>query len=339
MWAFAEYVAKVRPEVAAFESVQGAFNKGRPLMQALRERIEKRTGENWDLWHVLHNGYTLGGPSIRRRYFFVVARIPLGFETPKLDRVPLFGETIADLQNMDWEKMEDQPYGADQSWWVKEQGLQREDGMVDGHQILDVPMTRRVRGFMKYTDWGNRETLAEICERVYEAHDGQFPADVVDSVVAGWPEKDYRLGYNQPIRWDPERAGRVVTGSGMHVVVHPYEPRTITLREAYRLQGFPDNWLLKPAVDMADTSTRDGFRKACPWPGKGIPVQAGKWMSGWVKRAIDGEPGQWRGDVIGDRERVVDTTHDYKKLYDPRAGVFRDARNKKVKEAMANRIA
>lgn len=339
MWAFVEYVSKCNPEVAVFESVQGAFRKGRPLMQALREKLEQLTGDNWDLWHVLHNGYVLGGPSIRKRYFFVVSRIPLGFETPPLDRVPMFGETICDLEGMDYEKVGDQPYGGEASWWVKEQGLQREDGLVDGHSILDVPMVKRVRGFMKYTDWENREVLADIVKRVYEAHDGQFPADLVDDVVQRWPEKDYRLGYNQPIRWDPDRAGRVVTGSGMHIVVHPFEPRTITLREAYRLQGFPDEWRLEPAVQMADDGRRDGFRQAAPWPGKGIPVQAGKWMSGWVKRALDGEPGDWRGEVVGDRERVIDFTHDYKKLYDPRRGEFRDARNKDIKEAMANRPA
>jgi hypothetical protein len=48
--------------------------------------------------------------------------------------------------------------------------------------------------------------------------------------------------------------------------------------------------------------------------GKGITVDCGRWVGTWIKHALDGEPGSYRGDVIGDREWKIDVTNDYPKL-------------------------
>ena len=95
MWAFVGYVARVRPQVAVFESVQQAFTKedGHVLMRRLRAHLEEATGDTWTLYHVRHNVYTLGGPAERRRYFWVAARLPFGVEPP--DREPT--HTLVDV--------------------------------------------------------------------------------------------------------------------------------------------------------------------------------------------------------------------------------------------------
>lgn len=85
--------------------------------------------------------------------------------------------------------------------------------------------------------------------------------------------------------------------------VHYAEDRLLTHRECFRLQGFPDTWTLWPARD---------YKKLTLCPGKGVPVDAGRWLGTWVRAAFDGTPGTIRGEEIGERERKVDITNAYK---------------------------
>ena len=82
MWAFVSYVARAKPTIAAFESVQQAYVMGRPLMQQLRAYLEHETGLKYHLTHLFHNGLDHGGPANRPRYFWVVSQIPFGVEIP-----------------------------------------------------------------------------------------------------------------------------------------------------------------------------------------------------------------------------------------------------------------
>ena len=149
MWAFAEYVARVNPYIAVFESVQQAFSGGRELMQMLRTDVEQRTNQQWNLFHVKHNAAGCGGCAIRRRYFWVVARIPFGVEQTQLTAVPKLWDVIGDLHNMGntWEA---QPYGSrEPSWWIKWQRMRSESGVVDGHRSRWNPATNRAMDLLR----------------------------------------------------------------------------------------------------------------------------------------------------------------------------------------------
>jgi DNA (cytosine-5)-methyltransferase 1 len=64
------------------------------------------------------------------------------------------------------------------------------------------------------------------------------------------------------IRLDPEQPSLTVTGYVFNKFVHPYENRFITVREAARLQGFPDDVELKGSL----TSTQQQIGNAVPVP-------------------------------------------------------------------------
>lgn len=116
MWELVRYAGKVAPEIVAWESVQQAFRQGRPLMQALREELEKISGKRYRLYHVLHNNASLGGASIRRRYFWVAVRedIEFGVESNgtrydfqkqeliryEMTRVPFLEDVLCDLEDL-----------------------------------------------------------------------------------------------------------------------------------------------------------------------------------------------------------------------------------------------
>ena len=297
MWAFARYAARCRPDVAIFESVQQAYKQGRELMQALRNEVEVLTGEQYQLFHVLHNAAALGGCAIRKRYFFLISKVPFGIEPPKVNRIPTFRQVIADLEGLaiTWEK---QPYRKPPSWWARR--LRNQQGVVDGHYVRFNPLVNRARDLMEQMEWPEGDNISNVARRYYQTF-GRLPdswSSTADKLIGN----DFKMGFYQMHRWKADSTARVVTGAACQLVLHPTEARPLTNREAARIQGFPDAWSIgalrqQSGVDML-------------W-GKGIPVQCGTWIAGWAKQAIIGEPGPWMGMEIGDREYVIDTTNNH----------------------------
>lgn len=303
MWAFAEYTARCMPQVAIFESVQPAYTKGRPLMQSLRARVEELTGVQWNLHHVKHSAASLGGTSgTRRRYFWLVSRIPFGVERVSPERVPSLRSVIGDLQGLatTWEP---QPYRSPASWWAESR--RSESGLVDGHQW------RSTLGFTRAMDllageggemWSEGERLNKIVRRFYEKH-GKLPDSWNPKTVERLIRTDFWCGVAELTRWYYDKPAYVITGAGMETVIHPELDRTVTHREVARIMGFPDDWRIWTLRD---------WKSLHPTWGKGIPVDCGRWISSWAKHSIEGEPGSYSGDEIGEREYLIDVTDDWK---------------------------
>jgi site-specific DNA-cytosine methylase len=290
MWDFMEYTARVRPQIAIFESVSSAFRQGADLMRGLRYNLEQLTQEKWDLHHVVHDAYAVGGPAIRKRYFWVVSRIPFTAEHPELDLVPLHADVIGDLEDMSltWQK---QPYGyIAPSEYVQREGFrQGSNGFVDGHMTPDVPLHKRIRDLLQGTTWNEREHMEIAVRRHDEAH-GKLPDSFNPLTVEKMRENDYFMGYTQPTRWASDRPSRVVTGAGPMTIVHYRQERVLTFREVARILGYPDNWLIEPLAGKPGMSLT--------W-GKGITVQAGRWIAGEAMKALRGEVSKPGGTPTG----------------------------------------
>lgn len=302
MWDFVNYVARVRPKIAIFESVSSAYRQGSGLMRRLRAHLEELTGDEWDLHHVIHDAYAVGGPAIRKRYFWVASRIPFNAEHPVLESVPLHRDVIGDLEDMPltWAK---QPYGYRMpSEYVMREGYRlNADGYVDGHMTPDVPMHTRIKDLLDGVEWNEREHM-EIAVRRHDEQHGKLPSSFNPLTVEKMRANDYFMGYTQPTRWASDRPSRVVTGAGPMTIVHYSQPRVLTFREVARILGYPDDWLIEPLAGKPGMSLT--------W-GKGITVQAGRWIAGEAMKALRGEvPDTWEAyDGIEPREYV----HEVKK--------------------------
>lgn len=296
MWSFIRYVARVRPQVAVFESVQMARTRpdGLALMRSLRAKLEELTDDRWSLTHVRHNAYELGGAAQRRRYFFVVSRVPFGIEPPHVLKKPTLNDVLQDLTGLT-ETWHAQPYRRPASWW----SLSRTSphGGVDGHVVHHTPLTRRVYDLIKGVGWREGQCISDVCRVYYDRH-GHLPdsfRDTEQKIV----KNDFRMGFTTPVRWRGDGPGRVITGGSLCTVIHPTEDRMITHREAARILGFPDDWNLLPLRGTPGLFMTHG---------KGITVDCGRWVGGWVRRALDGVPGTCRGREMGDREYDIDVT-------------------------------
>lgn len=306
MWDAVGFAARCQPYIYVMESVGQAFTQGRDLMVRLREDMEKRTGYQYDITHVMQDALSLGGCAVRRRYFLVMHAIPFGVEPVTLKTVPTVGDAIEDLlgAHLTWER---QPITRPATWYSKT--LRGRTKAVDGHVGINTMGTKRVVELLQLHDWPERTPMQVVIDD-YVAKHGSMPPlydghpsrqKLLDRALAG----ESNFGYNQPMRWDWNQPARVITGGALNNVVHPIEPRLLTHREALRILGFPDNWNVLPLKDD---------RAASMYWGKGVSVQVGRWISTWVKHSLEGEPGTMTGEVIGDRERFVDVSKDWRKL-------------------------
>lgn len=302
-WNFVNYVARVKPKIAVFESVQQAFTHkdGLLTMRLLRQNLEDKTGLKWHLYHVRHNAYSVGGCAKRPRYFWIASQIPFGIEIPTpANPMPTFAEVIADLAPLE-SQWEPQPYDAGTSVHPWTQQLLNPAGTVDGHIGVTNPLIHRLADLMAGAEWKPGESLASIVKRYYAQH-GKLPdswAATQDKIIG----KDFMLGFTTPTRWRGDGAARVITGGSLQLVIHPTLNRTITHREAARVIGFPDNWLIEPLKSVSGLSMT--------W-GKGISTACGKWIGEWIHAALDGNPGTHTGTEIGERENEINVTNTWK---------------------------
>lgn len=307
MWAFAHYASRVNngagPEFAVFESVQQAYNSGRELMQDLRDLMEEKTNTKYRLTNVLMSGATVGAAAVRKRYFWVCHREPFGVDVEP--RTPAtYRDAIWDLASPRLElSWEEQRHKRNPTDWQLEHGIRTEQR---GYFTAHLPMSDKTTASMSYRRhnallpwWKPGMNFESALQAAYEEL-GRAPEP--------WPEDTHpedNFGWNNPrrIAWDQQ--GYVITGGGASSFIHPEQDRWLTIRELARIQGFPDSWSF-------NTAGGNKVNQSSAWIGKGVPVQSGQWLSTWVRRSLDGEPGERTGEKIGDDEYLINVTHEYK---------------------------
>lgn len=305
--AFMRYAAKVKPKVIIFECVQQAFTQGRDVMNQYRKMVEDLSGKEYDLYHVKMNNLQVGGFSYRPRYFWTAVEKGMKFgahaQTP--EKMPTLLDVIGDLRGLEltWDE---QKYGSAPSDFVK--GLRNESGMVDGHMTRNtIHMTRlkEIFDIIGNDGWKPMMAIDVALRNAVDSNNGVFPQSWL-SLGDKIRDNDFNMGFSMPSRWDGHSWANVMTGSALDHVIHPTEERTITHREAARIQGLPDNWQFSEA--------RGYSALASTW-GKAVAAQAAKWVGDAAVAALNGEPNGPQGELIGDREWLVNTDQGFSRNF------------------------
>lgn len=342
MWDLVRFAASCKADIVIMESVQAAFRQGRDLMQELRFEMEERTGRPYDLIHVPHNNASITGGSIRKRYFMVLARpgLKFGIEPPDVGEVTILDDLIGDLEPLrltrDPQKYRRKPKSAYAA------SLRSSSGLVDGHDIIHNRENDALRWVAEHDPgWKAGEYVGHAMQRILERLAGDW-SSIPNHLISRDDPAQIRRSFLATHAYRQRRAnGRkmagVISGTGCEDTVHPNLPRPLTFREGARILGFPDDWSLWPILESEKPSHVWNRQK---WIGKGISVGVGEWIGGWAIRALERNPGTWRGTKLGDRaEWVIDTTHDHKAVYNERTGEKGvDSRSRDLLKAQARRL-
>ena len=298
------------PEIVSYESVQQAYSIGRPLIQALRNILERNTGQKYAITHVKMSGASVGNAQMRHRYYPVFHRIPFRIEAPNVEKVFTYHDAIGDLMGLKLQK-EWQPY-VEEPFTEYQRERWSDDGGVTDHWTQETTTLNKLLEEI-YPYWNAGEDITKPLQRYYDEH-GRPPRHMRDKAWNGPgvpdpnnPQKDLPIvnGWSWPNRVHPHKPGYVLTGGGIMAFVHYSEDRLLTARECSRLMGYPDDWTWKHAKSPMHQSMLIG--KCCP-------VQSGKWISGWVAEAIQ----NYHGDAsfignssTGDVKRLEDGEDEY----------------------------
>lgn len=305
------YAIKVRPQIVAMESVAQAYTKGLPLMRELGRMVNEGTGLNYHVTHVIQNNWSVGGVSKRKRYFLVLSQVPFGVERYQLDRLPVLGDALSDLQDLPltWDQQE---IKSDPTWWSE--GLRVPAG-TDGHMPPTNAYSKRVMDLGsgdRGVAWLPGESEAHVLKRYHETH-GELPESWRYPTAGGTTTRDAQLiardfdagGFSKPRHWPWDQPARVVNGAGPYMIWHP-NGRFATHRETARIMGFPDDWKVGTAKEAGNLSQY--------W-GKGTSVAPARWVSEWIKSSLDGQPGSYVGEELGEGDRLIDVSMDWKPVW------------------------
>jgi site-specific DNA-cytosine methylase len=304
MWDVMHFAARVKPAFVCMESVSQAFVTGLPLMRALAHYLRRESGLDYQITHVLQNNLATGGCTQRKRYFLVLSLEPFGVELPDLHGIPTVGDALSDLRNLPltWDE---QPVTSEPSWWTEP--LRREDGLVDGHQTVRNTQLRNIHGMITgehAVPWEPGDKEDDVIRRYHETH-GEMPPHVTDTKRRKLLETNFKPGgFSNTRYWDWSRPGHVLTGAGPSQVWHP-DGRFITHREAARIMGFPDSWLVGEAASQ---------RNLGAYWGKGTSVSPAKWLMTWVRHSLEGDPGSLVGTLLPTGDRLIDVSMHHKRL-------------------------
>lgn len=323
MWNMIDYAGKVKPQMVIMESVQGAAVAGTPLMRRLRDKLEQLTGKKYWLVHVLQNNAALGGGSNRRRYFMVLSQVPFGVDLPNFNPPPVLREVIGGLEGLDPYIYGAQEYPdgikaggtvnprakfVDSEW--AQLNVVNPAGTVDGHSTVPTATHHYQRAIDLMDEepideeggtWPQGRCMVVAMRRYYVKH-GKLPERWHTLDRRGrWVDEAYidvnmEMGWNRPKRWHNEKVPLVITGAAMYYVLHPTQRRFLTHRECARILGFPDAWLIAPNQHDRDMPA---------WWGKGTSTHPAKWISGWAKRCIEGNPGSYFGTPMVEHPRLA----------------------------------
>ncbi|MCY4369256.1 MAG: DNA (cytosine-5-)-methyltransferase [bacterium] len=270
LWeAFLEVVQRVQPPAVLFENVPDmAIAEDTTIVRRLVAELE---ADGYAVHTVLLHAYEHGVPQFRQRFFLVALAAGIGFSwpAPRPTQVTV-GDAIRDLPPVEggWRPPNGAvgflPYEAtpEANTFVRRarQGLRG----ANGSRIYDH-ITRPVRNDdrMIFESMNASTLYSEIDESLKRYRD-----DIFD-------DKYKRLSWDKPSRSITAHIAR-----DGYWYIHPDQTRTLTVREAARLQTFPDH------VRFAGPPTA-AFRQI----GNAVPPLLAERVAGRIRQALhDSEP-------------------------------------------------
>lgn len=230
VFTFVKYVRRLRPAIFLMENVTGLdfFDDGK-----LKESILRMFRANGYVVDVMVlNAAEYGVPQTRSRIFFIGNRLGIinFFPPPQVtkDRWVTVWEAISDLPP---------------------KGQLIEDRPLPYAAVRPSDYAKKIRTNASRVVTNNlRSTNSQlILERFRHIPQGGNWSDIPDRLMGNYSDKSrcHRVIYK---RLSPNRPAAAMPHVRKSMVIHPFADRGLTVREAARLQSFPDNFTFKGGI-------------------------------------------------------------------------------------------
>lgn len=220
---YLRFVRELSPKWLVFENVEGFnnFQKGE-VVKELETRLEKLgyLTKKTILW-----ASDYGVPQNRNRFFLVANRLGLDYEFPKpFDKKITVKEAIQDLPSLsNGDSYFELPYrtGITNSYLE----LMRKDSDCSRQNFVTKNKDYVIERYKYIQPGGNWRSipphLMDNYSKITNTHSGIYK------------------------RLDPNKPSVVISNYRKNMLIHPFEDRGLSVREAARLQSFPDNFIFK----------------------------------------------------------------------------------------------
>lgn len=225
---FLRFVEQLQPKWFLFENVEGitTFDNGNTVkkIKELFEELGYQTKE------AVLFASDYGVPQNRNRFFMVGNRIGINFDFPeKFDYKVSVGEAIADLPDLENGSSDDElNYKYDQSIISEYAKLMRKNSEVSSQNYVS-----------RNKDY--------VLERYKYIGQGENWKAIPDSLMQNYADKNNcHSGIYK--RLDASKPSIVISNYRKNMLIHPFQDRGLSVREAARLQSFPDDFEFKGSL-------------------------------------------------------------------------------------------
>ena len=256
-WLFEESVRIIKilkPEWIVFENVRGIVDTCRGLfLRTIRSHLES----DYSLTSALLNAMHYGVPQDRTRFFLVGSRSGTDFSFPSVlhtDPITL-DEAIRDLPSL--------PNGASESW-------QRYGAVKPSSYASKLRSNQE--GCPNHLVTRNADTVIERYSYVPQGGNWKcIPRHLMGNYkdVSRCHTGIYR-------RLDPQQPSTVIGNFRKNMLVHPYEDRGISVREAARIQSFPDAYRFHGSIGFQQQQVANA-----------VPPMLAESVFGSIRRSVE----------------------------------------------------
>jgi DNA (cytosine-5)-methyltransferase 1 len=240
---FIRAVSIIKPRAVLIENVREIqrfrLPDGRLLCDDIKQRLEKLGYESEML---ILNSNNFGVPQLRLRAFIFAFQKGIEFsnqilalanqqEPNQSDGDTTLWDAIADLPEVTPGMLKEDaiqcyPHPPKNPYQKKMRG---KINLIENH----IPMRHTPRMIERFNYLIKNERTAELPQSLSPRLRGD---------VSKASEKKYDQNHR---RLDPEKPSPTITASFYSSFIHPYQPRNLTVREAARLQSFPDSFVFR----------------------------------------------------------------------------------------------
>jgi len=222
-WEYIRQVDELSPDWFVFENVEGikSFDNG-TVINRLEEEF-KKLGYKTN-WKVL-TASDYGVPQHRNRFFMIGNKLNIDFVFPeKKEKIVTVKEALADLPNLNNGDSFDQ---------------------LDYKQKAISEYAKLMRGKVKKASQNYVSKNKDyVLERYNHIKPGQNWKAIPEELMKNYTDtKNCHSGIYK--RLDPNTPSVVIANYRKNMLIHPFENRGLSVREAARIQSFPDDFIFK----------------------------------------------------------------------------------------------